>query len=249
MINFLDNIALKISLELAKLLVKAKIKPISVTLFRFIIAAPLSWLFFSRGEYIYNVIGLFTYMALALLDWVDGEMAQLYKLPRETAPFGKLIDHMSDRVLMMIVLGSLLFAGLTKSNNQLWITVTILYYSSFFYLTSLIYDFEKMFKLDFLKFPKIERSMFRINSSPNLIDKVLYNMLYVHNNSITRICFTHNFILIFGILTNQILISFIFITSMHMLRSAGVFFIMYKTLKHEESNSALVKVLRKYKTF
>lgn len=247
MTKYFDDIGLKVSFKIATILVKAKIKPMTVTVFRFIVSAPLSWYFFSRGEYIYNVIGLFLYMALAILDWVDGEMAQLYKLSKQTAPFGRLIDHTSDRILMLIVLGSLFYAGMNSLNNHVWTILTVSYYSVFLFLTVLLYEFDKMFGLDFERYPEIGRLMHGISRSPSITDKILFNLLYVHNNSLTRICFTHNYLLIIGIITNQLLPTFIFITFMHILRSAGIFLITYRTLKKVEIDSALVEVLRKYK--
>jgi len=248
MIKYFDNLAAKIAFKIAETLVKAKIKPMSVTVFRFIIAAPVSWYFFSRGQYLYNVVGLFLYMAFAILDWVDGDMAQLYKLPKKTAPFGRLIDHTSDRILMLIVLGSFFYAGMNGTYQDVWIVLTVLYYSIFFFLSVSLYEFDKRFNLDFESYPEIDRKMHYINPSPGLIDKILFNILYVHNNSITRICFTHNYVLIAGILTNQLLPVFIFITFMHTLRSAGIFSIMYRTLKVEKTDSALISVLREYQS-
>lgn len=244
MITFLDNIASEVAIKIAQILVRAKVRPIAVTIFRFVVCAPISLYFFSRGDYLSNVIGLFLYMALALLDWADGEMAQMYKLPKKTAPFGRLIDHTSDRVLMMIVLGSIFYAGMMGPNKQIWTILTILYYSSFFFMNVFLYEFEKVMHLNFTQYPEIEKQMYQINKSPGFFDRFLYSVLYVHKNSLTRIFFTHNFLLIIGILSNQILLIFIVITSMIFLRSASSFYIEYKTLKVEETNSALVKAMR-----
>lgn len=247
MIKYLEDLGLEFAYNIAKIFVKAKIKPMTVTIFRFIIAAPISLYFFSRGEYLYNIIGLLLYMALAILDWVDGDMAKLYKLPKKTAPFGRLIDHTSDRILVLIVLGAIFYAGMNSSYSNIWIIVTVLYYSSFFFLTVFLYEFDKMFGIDFERYPKLSQQMHQINSAPSIYDRIFYNFLYVHNNSLARICFTHLYALVIGIVANQLLPAFIFITFMHFLRSAGIFLITYKTLKLGETNSALIKVLRKYK--
>lgn len=247
MIKYFDNLAEKFSFKLAQILVNAKIKPMFVTVFRFIVAGLASWYFLSRGQYLYNVMGLLSYMALAILDWVDGDMAKLYKLPKLTAPFGRLIDHTSDRILMLIVLGSIFYAGMNGPDNQVWIILTVLYYSGFFFLTVFSYEFDKMFHLNFEDYPKIEDQIRRADIPPSTTDKILYNMLYVHNNSITRIFFTHNYLLIIGILMNQLLLAFMIITLMHGLRAVGIFLLTCRTLKIGVTDSALVKVLRKYK--
>lgn len=249
MIKFLDKIASDFSHSVAKMLVAVKIKPMTVTVTRFLIAAPLSIYFFSQGEYFANIFGLLSYMALAILDWVDGEMAELYKLPRRTAPFGRLIDHTSDRILMLIVLGSIMYGGIQGNHSYLWSITTILYYSFFFMLTVTLYEFDKKFKIDFEKYPGIGQDMKKIDKNTSVLDSILFNLLYVHNNSLTRICFTHNYLLIIGIITNQLLACFIFITSMHALRSFGLFVIEYETLKKGTTKSTLAQVLRKKITF
>lgn len=244
MIKFFDRIAERVAFIIAQILVKARIKPLYVTIFRFVVAAPISWYFFSRGEYLYSVIGLLVYIALAFLDWADGDMAQLYKLPKQTAPLGRLFDHTSDRALMMIVLAAIFYGGMTSSGNSAWITLTVAYYSIFFFLTVSLYEFDSVFGLEFARYPELEREMHKINRSPSLTDKLVYNLLNVHNNSITRLCFTHNFVLLFGILANQLLIALSFLALMHTVRAVGIFWITYETFKVSTTHSALAKVLR-----
>lgn len=245
MINYLIDKGLKLSLEIAKILVKARVKPMTVTVLRFIVAAPVSWFFFSRGEYFYNVVGLLIYIVLAILDWVDGDMALLYKLPKRTAPFGRLIDHTLDRILMLVVLGAIFYAGIKGPNGRIWAILTVIYYNNFFFLTVLLYEFDKIFGLNFERYPEIKQRADEI-SKPSIIDIMLFNLLHAHNNSWTQFLFSVSFPLFIGIITNQLLITFIFITTMHLVRSIGVYLIMHQTLNLKPTNSALVKILRKY---
>lgn len=247
MINHFENVGEKIANVIAKMLVKAAIKPIFVTIFRFIITIPISWYFFSRGKYIYNIIGLLLYISLAILDWVDGEMARLYKLPKETAPFGRLIDHTSDRVLMLTVLGSIFYAGMNSPDKNAWIILAVLYYSTFFFSTTIHYEFNNTFGLDFERYSGIEKQMNQISLHHSLSDRILLNLICVHNNSFTKFCFSVSYPLLIGIITNQLIPAFIFITIMYIIRSLGLFIIMYKALKVGKTDSTLVKVLRKNK--
>lgn len=246
MIKYLDSIADKIAFKIAKILYKAGIKPMSVTITRFIIVTPASFYFFSRGTYIANIIGLLIYVVLAFLDIADGDMAQMYRLPQGTKPFGKLIDHVSDRILMLVVLGALLYAGMTGINSNLWILIAVAYYSVFFLITTLMFEFDRTFSLDIHSYPEIRKKMYQINSSPSISDRILYNILYVHNNTFMRIFFTHNFLLFFGIIANQLLFIFIYFAIMHFVRSVGIFLIVYRTLHMKPTNSTLVKALRKF---
>lgn len=247
MINHLVNLGLKFSFRIARVLVALKIKPMTVTISRFILAAPLSLYFFSRGEYIYNVVGLVTYSALAILDWVDGDLAKLYKLPKATAPFGRFIDHTLDRILVLIVIGAIFYAGINSSYSYIWTLVTIIYYTGFFFVTVLLHEFDLMFNLTFDRYPQLYTNMLKINPKLSFSDRMLYNFLYVHHSSLSHICFTQIYVLFFGILTNQVLATFIFISSMFVVRSAGISLIMYLELNLGKTNSALIKVLRTHK--
>lgn len=246
MIKSLDSIAEYAAEQIARMLVKMGVKPIIITILRFLLCAPISMYFFSQGTYVDNVIGLFLYMFLALFDWVDGHMATLYKLPSATAPLGRLIDHTSDRILMIIVLGSLLYAGMIGPMHYAWILVGILYYSSFFFLTVSLYEFDRTFKIKFEQYPELEKKMYLNSIKTKKMDIVLYNLLYAHNNSLTRIFFTHNFLLVFGIIFNNLFLVFVTITLMNTIRVLGIFYIQLQVFKINNTNSSLVSTLRTY---
>lgn len=225
---------------IARIFYKLKIKPLPVTVFRFLVAAPVSIYFFSRGKYLYNVIGLLLYMSLAILDWVDGALAQLYNLPAGTKPFGRLVDYNLDRILMLIVLGSIFYA--IKN-----LPLAIFFYSVYFFQTVLQYEFDKTFHLDFERYPEIEKKMRASNHHAGTGDLLLYNLLYVHHNSVTKFCFTISYPLFIGILINQLPITFIFIILMSAIRSTGIFLIMSKALKPTKTYSTLADSLKNYK--
>lgn len=243
MITYLEQIGLKIAHCIAEILAKTKIRPEQIVLFRFIIAAPVSAYLFSRGEYLYNLAGLAVYIPLALLDWVDGHLA---RITGRTSPLGKWLDETSDRVLMLVVLAGLFYAGLTSSDSRWWVVLSVSYFSTFFFLTTVLYDFDREFNLEFKRYPEVEEEMYRLNPSPSLLDKVLYRLLNVHRNSLTKFCFTVSYPLFLGIITNQLLLTFSFITLMFALRAAGILFLVYRVVKGGETDSALTRVLRGY---
>ncbi|MFZ5366159.1 MAG: CDP-alcohol phosphatidyltransferase family protein [Patescibacteria group bacterium] len=245
MIVFLENFFLNIASKIAKIFLKIGIKPVQVTLLRFLIAAPLSFYFFSKGKYLYNVIGLFLYMAWALLDWVDGRLAKLVKLPKETKPLGKLIDSTLDRILMLIVLGSVFYAGAALTQKQIWVILAIIFYSSLFFLTVLLYEFDRIFGIEYNRYPEIEKEMRKISRKPNTLDSFLINLLCLRSSPY-RFCFMISYPLFLGIITNQLILTFIFITFMSNIRAVGIFFIMHQTLKKGETNLLVAKALRKY---
>jgi len=241
MITYLEQIGLKVAHRFAEILAKTKIRPEQIVIFRFIIAAPASAYLFSRGEYLYNLAGLAVYIPLSLLDWVDGHLA---RIAGRTSALGKWLDETSDRLLMLIVLACLFYAGLTSGDSRWWVVLSVLYFSAFFFLTTVLYDFDREFNLEFKRYPEIEKEMYRLNPSPSLLDRLLYSLLYVHQNSLTKFCFTVSYPLFLGIITNQLLLTFTFITSMSALRAAGILFLIYRVVKGGETDSALTRVLR-----
>lgn len=246
MIIFLEEFFTKVAFQIAKILAKTKITPRQVTLIRFIIAAPLSLFFFSRGKYLYNLIGLFSYMSLAILDWVDGRLAEIKKLPKKTKPLGRLIDSTLDQILMLVVLGSLFYAGLNSSQRNIWLFITILYFSLLLIINTLLYKFDWLTGLEYKRYEEIWRRVCLKTKRISVKDKILWSLLYVRNNSVTTFCFTVSYPLFLGIVLNQLIVTFIFIVCMSFLRAVGLFFIMYKILDSKRSNSILIEVLRDY---
>jgi len=246
MIIFLEEFFIKVAFQIAKILAKTKITPRQVTLMRFIIAAPLSVFFFSRGKYLYNLIGLFSYMSLAILDWVDGRLAEIRKLPPKTKPLGRLIDSTLDQILMLVVLGSLFYAGLNSSQRNIWLFITILYFSLLLIINTLLYKFDWLTGLEYKRYEEIWKRVCLKTKRISVKDKIFWSFLYVRNNSVILFCFTVSYPLFLGIIFNQLIITFIFIIFMNTLRAGGLFFIIYQTLDCKKSDSIMIEVLRGY---
>lgn len=240
MIALLERLAFRFCLKIAKLLSKTKITPNSLTLLRFILAAPLSVYFFSKGTYKDNVLGLLFYMGLALIDWVDGKLA---RLTGKVSLLGKFLDELLDRILVLLVLGSIFYAGLNSPFYKIWAVIFLFYYSSFLFITALLYEFDDMFGLKFKLYPLLEKEM-RKKKIFSWKDKFLYSFINVHKNSLTKFCFTVSYPLFLGIVLNQLIITFCFITAMQIIRSLAVMFIIYLTVKDGSTNLALIKTLK-----
>lgn len=245
MIILLENFFLKVASKVAKVLTNTKITPKQITLARFIIAAPLSLYFFSKGIYLYNLIGLFLYMLLAILDWVDGSLARMKQLPKKTYPLGKLIDNTLDRILMLVTLGSIFYAGVNSDTGKTWSAMIIIYFSFFFFLTVLTHEFDKITGLEYKKYPKIEKKLFKKKKSLSLKEQLLWNFIYVGHSSMARFCFTVSYPLFLGIISNQLILAFVFITLMIALRSIMVFSTLYCVLNIKKTDSVLINVLKR----
>ncbi len=243
MIAYFENIALKIAHRIAEVLAKTEIRPEQITILRFIIAAPASVYFFSRGKYLYNVVGLAIYMLLAILDWVDGHLA---RISGRTSDWGKWLDETSDRVLMLLVLASIFYAGMVSDDGRTWIGLSVVFFPVLFFLTALLNEFDRMFNMGLGRYPEIERRVYQLDLFPTSADKFLFNLVNPHRNSITKFCFIISYPLFLGILTDRLALTFAFITFMFALRTVGLIFVVCRVIRRRDTDSALTKVLMEY---
>lgn len=247
MIIRLEELGVKCSLKIAQILAKTPITPYQITIIRFLLAVPLSVYFFTRGTYWYNVLGLFCYVFLAIFDWVDGRLAEIRKLPEATRPIGKFTDHTLDRILMLMVLGSIFYAGIHSAQKEIWIVVCILYFMAFFFTSTMSYEFEKITKKEYYEYHGLEQFFLQNYKSFSFFDRFLWNVFYLNHSSFARIFFMASYMLFLGIIINQLLLAFILILSATIMRGCGIFIILYRYLKPGESGSHLIRMLRTYK--
>ena len=184
MLVLLDKLRALLAYRLAKALAKTGITPNQITIFRFVISFPSTLYFFSRGEHLYNLIGLAVYLVLVPLDWVDGDLA---RLTGQSSSLGKWLDDTSDRILVLSVLGGLFYAGIA-SDPRPWGFLTLAFFSIHFFLTTLLEDFNKHFRLEFSQYAEVEEETLAVDQ-PRLLDRVLVNLLNVHRNSWTKFLF------------------------------------------------------------
>lgn len=239
MIVFLDDLRARLAYRIAKTLSKTGITPNQITIFRFVISFPSVLYFFSRGEHLYNLIGLAVYLVLVPLDWVDGDLA---RLTNQSSSLGKWLDDTSDRILVLSVLGGLFYAGIA-SDPRLWGSLTLAFFSIYFFLTTLLEDFNKHFDLEFSQYAKVEEEALAVGQ-PFFLDRILVNLLNIHRNSFSKFLFCISYPLFVGIVVDQLFLTFVFLIITFSLRSLGVMFLMYSAARGGKTKSRLVEVLR-----
>ena len=102
----------------ARLLVKTPVTANFVTYTTFFIAM-VSAYFFSKGVYMYNVIGIVIVQVALLLDFVDGEIA---RAKNAVSSYGDWVDSILDRLKDVLVIGGVAW-GLARIGNEsnIWI--------------------------------------------------------------------------------------------------------------------------------
>ena len=231
------------SKNLVKFLIKTNITPNQVTLVRLFISMPLFIYIFSRGEYIYNLLGVLTAGFLSIFDCVDGDLA---RKTNKSSALGAWLDRFSDAIIMCTILMSIFFAALTSSTNYLWPLVIVVFFFGFFLLANLLHEFERSFRVNIGEYSKIKIGMYKLSKKFSFVDRVYINFLDVHNSSLAAYSFCISYPLLIGIIFNQLLLAFIFIAIMFNLRFLVLLQIYYKVLKKEDNRSLFIKVLKEY---
>lgn len=244
MINQLDRWRRGFAYQIAVVLSKTSVTPNQITWLRFVLAAPLSWFFFSRGDYLGNVVGLAVYIGLAIFDWVDGELA---RLTQRTSALGKFLDDTLDHIVTLIVLTSFIYAGLHSAKGYDWSLLALFFWASYFFQTVLLTEFDQLFGIDFDDYPEIGKKMSAEGSPVAWQDRLLFSLIYVHQSSLSKFVFSISYPLFLGIAVNQLFPTFIFLTGAMLIRSLGVLVVMYRTLRDKPDRSPLIKVLRSLK--
>lgn len=226
MILNIEHGAVKLAYYIALLLSTLHIRANTVTIARFCIAFPLSIYFFTRGTYHANLVGLGMYIFLMFFDFVDGQLAKNFN--SKTA-IGHFLDLILDRILMLTVTASIFYAGL-QTKSSLWFITALVYYSAFFLVTTLFYEFDSMFNLDYSQYPQIKMQLKKRRKSIRFLDRIVYSCLYVHENSLARFCFGASYPLLIGIITNQIRYALLFVAIMYLIRSLVVLFLFFSVI-------------------
>lgn len=112
------NFNRKISTQILKYLAKTKITPNQVTFISFLIALIAGFLF-SKGTYLYLVLGAILVELSFTLDCVDGQLARFRNM---CSSFGAWFDGILDRLSEFTILFGLCFGFYKQSSDvKIWI--------------------------------------------------------------------------------------------------------------------------------
>lgn len=103
--------------QIVRILMKTKITPNQVTVWKFILLLPLIAYFFLRGGYIDNIIALFLLVVSTIFDLVDGSLARMKSM---TSKLGGWLDGILDLILSNIVLGAVTLGVMRITGNPHW---------------------------------------------------------------------------------------------------------------------------------
>jgi len=211
----------KISKIIVSFLVKTPITPNQVTIFRFIILIPLSALLLSRGNYLSALIGVFLYIVNNILDYVDGDLARIKKL---SSSIGDLLEHTSD------YLGeNILFFGVIIGSYKILNNVNVLILGI---LTIIIINVTMIFSI-YLDLDHQEEAIPSKILKNFGIDRIIMSIVNP-DRQILKIIFFPIFLIVIGVILNQIFLSLCIITITSTIRLIMMFYTLYKGYKTGE---------------
>lgn len=223
------------------LLARTDITPNQITLFRLLVSVPLLIYFFSRGEYLFNLLGVLVFSFLLLLDFVDGGLA---RKTNRTSALGLWLDEVSDIVIMSTIFLSIFYAALTSHSGWRWPLVVVFFFFGIHSLALLQAEFGKRFDLGIHEYSKLRETLYKLEKNPSFIDRFYIGVLDVVGSPFFAFCFCIRYPLLVGIIINKILWAFTFIAVMFNVRFFLLSWLYYRVLRDKDDRSVLVGLLR-----
>lgn len=164
--TFLDKLVRKIAQPLVDLSIKSliflRITPNQLTIFSFLLFILPAGYFFTKGEYGWNILGLFFLLFHSYFDLCDGSLA---RASGQSSKLGQWLDSTLDYIASGIIIAAICYGFYQKHPTNFWLTVIILLLFAKFALAVVSRDYENSiyysgdsgdFRKKFKKDPKMK---------------------------------------------------------------------------------------------
>jgi len=227
-------------------LLKSNITPNQVTIFRLIIGVIPIVYFFSFGSYYFNVVGLLYAIFIIALDIVDGDLARKKNM---TSRLGQYLDESSDRIIMYAILGSIFIFNNEGVFGIDWSLIVTLFLISHAFSLTIFPELDKLLKAELssskITYEDLWVVLDKSDHKIRVIDKIHISFIDVHRYSLTRLVFTVSYMLLIGIIFNQIPLAFFILTVGSLIRNLVLWFTIFFTYQDKKNNFALINYCKK----
>jgi len=245
-LNILQHLQVSIARIFVPIFMYLGISPNSVTLLRFVIGVSFATYYFLSGGYANNLCGLLVAFLATIFDFVDGELA---RKTNSTSNVGKFLDESSDQIFMyMIFLSIFLSTGngglFSTSIREIGIVFLVIHAFTLCLFEVINSMLNARLSSNALSYEDLWAVLFDKYGQLNFQDRVSLSMLDVHKYSVTKIFFTVSYLLIFGILIDQIPLIFLILCVTFLFRSICLYIgiILVKSKKY--TNIKLINFAR-----
>lgn len=245
-LNILQHLQVSIARLFVPILMQIGVSPNMVTIFRFVIGASFATYFFSSGGYINNLCGLLVAFLATIFDFVDGELA---RKTNKASNLGKFLDESSDQIFMYMIFLSIflsngnrgVFSSSIKEIGVVFLIIHAFTLCLFEIINSMLnarlssntLSYEDLWKVLVDKYGKLDFQ-----------DKICLSILDVHKYNVTKIFFTVSYLLILGILVDQIPFIFSILCITFLFRSICLYIGIVLVKSKKNTNLKLINFAR-----
>lgn len=244
--DFVSNLAEKLSVNLfLKFFDKLGIAPNKITVINFFTNNLLAVYFFSRGTYLYNLVGLFFCGLSVIADYMDGAIARKRGIESK---LGGWLDPTVDFIWQnMLLCGIIYGVFISKDKNLLWLGIGLFALICVIVANHMSYLYAKTFDLDPYRIsPDFVKSI-KVNRSTKTLDRLCMNII-TPTNFLFVLLFTLRYFIVVGAIFNIMHIALLMIMIFFLIKAAVLLFIYSLFLQYDKQKTTgleLIKVLHK----
>jgi len=237
------NISVKVFLKVFR---SSGLTANQITVLNFFTNNLLAVYFFSRGNYISNLIALFFCFFSAAIDYIDGTVA---RLRNESSGLGEWLDSFLDSVWQILLVGGIAYGVfISRGRDYFWLKTGFMAVVSLVALNYIGYEYRNRFGLNLYRDAGELR---KLCGKCNTALGVLYLEIIAPDKFIFIFLFTLRYLISIGALFNALHIVLIMILCFATIKTLVLFYIFVLYYRHEEGkrvrDSALIDSLRKFK--
>lgn len=227
----------------AVVLSKTPITPNQVTFFSFIIFAPFIVYFLSTGEYFNGLIALVLIFITVIFDLSDGMLARMKQV---SSSYGAYLDASLDKIFQFLILIAVVVGSVFASNDYIWFVWGLALLAGQAMADFIGFQYARDFKFDVYTGSQEFLEKFKAVGKISWLDAYLKNII-VPCKFLYIFFFTARYLLVLGIILNQLYLFVIIFAITINLRWLSMYLLYIKYLSKTPSKLKTVRFLQEIK--
>lgn len=214
-----------------------KITPNQVTFWSAVINFSAASFCFSRGTYLWNLVGLFFLLLHTYFDLVDGSLA---RFTGQTSRLGRWLDLVCDYIGMAIVIIGIGYGVFHQTNNSFWLViVSMIIFAKFSLSIAHLYYGNAVYRnMNF-------RKEFKKSKKMTFCDWLIENFI-ISDSTIFFLFINIRYFLLLTILFNQLKIFLLITVLLFNIRWMILLWAYSRVLQDNKKEFQVIKLLKRY---
>ena len=210
------------------------ISPNQITILNHFLTLTFGCYFFSRGKYIYGLLGLGVMVVNGFLDYLDGDLA---KTTNQFSKLGIWLDSGFDIIIQNAVMGAIAIGCYKQGLSLFWITLFFIGNSASNFVS---FYYNEKFGFDSDKGNELFRSL--MDRKCHFVNRILKNIIDPTSNYLSLIFYTYRYWVALGMILGIMPLLFQILTVINNFKWF-VMFTVYAFYLHGEDRLFVMKVL------